>query len=369
MAVKQIRCLVALMLMASSCAAKTEGSELSDPTELRLPQSDIVASYDSTNGTDDNNADHNDVIILILGQIQSDISKLDVKTSNLQAAVGSLTVRVRDIEVDVADLSTKQQIDYNELDRNVATLEHSLEDLSTKQQNDHNLIDGNVAALENTVEDHYQDLRDLSTKQQTDHNTIVGSVAELESTVEENYQELKDDIDAISATQGAIDQPSALQCVDSSKDYYYEWVDTKYTWLEARQHCINHGGDLAHHSFEPMSFREEVICGYFDLCMNGKGQGGANGDSSEWPWWGLHFNKTNECNGSYQYHWEYLDGTCANNNYINWFASGEYNQEGEECAGLMGLEFNDPYFLQAYSFPCNSENSRRPSICEYKCVY
>lgn len=109
----------------------------------------------------------------------------------------------------------------------------------------------------------------------------------------------------------------------------------------------------------------QVICGDLNRCNNGIGSSDrTNDDYKEWPWIGLTriYSSTDQ--------WQYLNGVFSPENDL-WFDDlNQYDETNEPCAGLLGIEYNDPNFLRSYSYTCDSNSSgiaERPSICEFQC--
>jgi len=357
----------------------------------------------TTESPDENTGGSNDeIIMLLLRDIQSDIAQLTLKTDSLQSTtddlkltVGGLSVKVRNVEDDLllqqqqiadviefvesnvssVDPQMQQQITefITAVETNVTSLiskdeelQLLITDLSEKQQNDQSQTDFDISVLESTIQSHHQELTDLSntvnvhvtslenkdqevqllvsdlsTKEENDYGQISGDLTELETTVEDNYQELRGDVDKIAGS------------LCNSYGYNYEWIDTEYTWEQARSNCIAKGGDLAFHGFDSMSFREELLCNRLNLCGNG---------IEEDIHWGLRrIPGTNN--------WEYVDGTDVSFSSIHWSTidtQPENEDIGEDCASIWNVEYGDGAFLQSWSRQCTARDYYY-SVCEYKC--
>jgi len=120
-------------------------------------------------------------------------------------------------------------------------------------------------------------------------------------------------------------------------------------WQQARSHCKNLGGDLAHHGFESMAFRREVYCDHLNLCNNG-----INNKATR-----IGLTKVS----SSPVTWEYLDGTPSPDD-DTWNPGFYYDDHyGDDCAPLYGAE-GSQYFLRTISHRCSYP---QPSICEVEC--
>lgn len=287
-----------------------------------------------------------DLIVFMLKEIKRDVVELTVKVHSLQATsdslqttVSGLSDKVRNIEDDITgltDFKTTIEMDVESMNQ---TIQQQIADMSSAVQ-------ASITALTDENEEIQQQVDDLSVKEQTDYNELVADISALKTTVQDNYEELTGNTDA------------PLLCGPLSNGYNYAWVSTKYTWDQARRNCQDDGGSLAYHGLDSLDFREQLICGYFSRCNNGKGYGH---DDSEWPWIGL--SRKHSVSGQ----WEFTSGEHSPFEEQLWCNSTGYHDQSnqQDCGGLMGIEYNDPNFLQAYSHTCDS--SPRPSMCEFIC--
>lgn len=346
-----MKCLLLLMLIASYVLADTGLPSIND---------------DSSTVSD---GDHTDLIVLMLQQLTKDVEELNAKTDTLQsttdslkATVGSLSLRVRNIEEDVTGLKEtdiqvqqdisdlleskgtnavvithmQQQINdlSNAVDTNVTALSEEDQVLQSLVADLSSEVQMNVTALSDEDREIQQLVTDLSAKEQADYIKFDADIAMLESTAQENYDELKGDINTLNTTI----------CALSYSGYFYAFVDTLHEWDDARQNCINKGGDLAYHGLDSMAFREELLCDHFGLCDNGV---------VEYPWFGLR---------RYNGMWEYLDQTPAPDDIL--WATGEYDHSGEDCGMIFRVEYGYSNFLETVSYPCSWTYR---SVCEFKC--
>lgn len=204
-----------LMLMASYAVADLSPPQRNDP---------VVKETDNT-----------DVILLILQQIKGDVAQLNTKVDSLQATTDYLTATTDNLLTTTDNLQTTTDA-----------------------------LQTTVGVLTLKVRNNEDDIADLTLKEQSDYNQLDADISELES----NCNELRDDISALTATC-SCNEVTTPPC-QFRNGFNYTYVETRLSWEDARANCVSLGGDIAYHGLDDMTFREEVLCGQLNLCNNGR---------------------------------------------------------------------------------------------------
>jgi len=132
--------------------------------------------------------------------------------------------------------------------------------------------------------------------------------------------------------------------VSNAPCYRHLMYVTSYTWQDARNWCIDQGGDLAHYGMNVMSRREDVICGIDTMCD------GSNDDI----WWGIQRGLDGE--------WRYVNGDLADKD-IYWAPGYPTSTTHYNCA-YIHVDSNANTHLLTYNTDCANAYD---VLCELPC--